>query len=414
MKLHAALGASLMYTRGAGSEIGAAWTKALEIAESLDDAEYQLRSLWGLWLFHINSGQHRVALALAQRFCSAGGERPDPNDRLIGERMIGVSQYYLGDQSSARRHLERVLAAMLPPTSSCTSFAFRSTSGWWARGPSLPGSCGCRDCRIRRCAPPNAASRTRARPTMPSRCVTLWPWRHARSRCGSAIWPRRNIYVEMLLDHSTRHALALWHAFGRSYQGVLVIQRGDLAAGLRLLRAGLTNSATAKYAALRLSAFLVAGALARAGQIVDGLAMIEEAIARSQAHRRTLADRRVAAHQRRASSVAGRARSRGRRPRIISGRRSTGRAGKARCPGNCAPPRASRGCCAIRAVPPRRRRSSSRSTTGLPRASTRPISKPQRRCSTLFDSRLPPQVVGNVFFWGRMVAKAKSVCDGDR
>jgi hypothetical protein len=35
---------------------------------------------------------------------------PDPKDRLIGERATGVSQHYLGDQPSARRHIERVLA----------------------------------------------------------------------------------------------------------------------------------------------------------------------------------------------------------------------------------------------------------------------------------------------------------------
>ena len=33
---------------------GAAWTKVLEIAERLDDAEYQLRSLLGLWSFRIS------------------------------------------------------------------------------------------------------------------------------------------------------------------------------------------------------------------------------------------------------------------------------------------------------------------------------------------------------------------------
>src|SRR5271156_2681623 len=48
MKLHAAVGASLTYTTGdAAHETGATWTKALEIAESLDDPQYQLRSLWG-------------------------------------------------------------------------------------------------------------------------------------------------------------------------------------------------------------------------------------------------------------------------------------------------------------------------------------------------------------------------------
>jgi hypothetical protein len=116
MKLHAALGASLIPTRGAaGPEIGAAWTKALEIAESLDDTEYRLRSLWGLWSFHISGGQYRVALALAQRFYTLAANRSDPNDRLIGERMIGVSQHYLGDQPCARRYIEPMLTHYVRP-----------------------------------------------------------------------------------------------------------------------------------------------------------------------------------------------------------------------------------------------------------------------------------------------------------
>jgi hypothetical protein len=36
-------------------------------------------------------------------------ERPDPIDRLSGEGMIGVSQFYLGDLPSARHHLEHAL-----------------------------------------------------------------------------------------------------------------------------------------------------------------------------------------------------------------------------------------------------------------------------------------------------------------
>ena len=68
MKLHAALGASLMYPEVLTvPEIGAAFTKALEIAESLDDSEYQLRALWGLWFFHTASGRYRVALAICAK-----------------------------------------------------------------------------------------------------------------------------------------------------------------------------------------------------------------------------------------------------------------------------------------------------------------------------------------------------------
>src|ERR1700736_4700279 len=77
MKLHAALGASQVHT-GAVTvpEIEPAWTRALEIAESLDDAEYQLRSLLGLWFFQTVSGRHRAALALAQ--ASAPWRRSGP------------------------------------------------------------------------------------------------------------------------------------------------------------------------------------------------------------------------------------------------------------------------------------------------------------------------------------------------
>jgi predicted ATPase len=90
-------------------------------------------------------------------------------------------------------------------------------------------------------------------------------------------------YVRMLLDHSTRHALALWRAWSRCHQGVLVIRRGDLVTGLQLLRAGLDELGEAT-SALRFPTFLgeMAEALGHAGQIADGLAVIEEAIVRSE------------------------------------------------------------------------------------------------------------------------------------
>jgi predicted ATPase len=88
-------------------------------------------------------------------------------------------------------------------------------------------------------------------------------------------------YIEMLLDHSTRHALAHWRAWGLSHQGVLGIQRGDFAGGLRLLRAGLSEPA-ATGSVRQFFTFLVAEASGRAGQLADGRAAIDEAIGRSE------------------------------------------------------------------------------------------------------------------------------------
>jgi hypothetical protein len=122
MKLYAAFAVSVRYTRGVVPEIAAASTRALELAESLDDAEYQLRSLLELWSFHITRGQYPAALALAQRFCALAANRSDPGDRLIGQRLIGVSQHFLGDLLRARHHIEHMLAHYVP----CPEVAYHS------------------------------------------------------------------------------------------------------------------------------------------------------------------------------------------------------------------------------------------------------------------------------------------------
>jgi predicted ATPase len=278
MKLHAALGASLLYTRGAVPEMAAAWTKALEIAESLDDAEYQLRSLWGLWSFHVRSEQHRVALTLAQRFSTLAANRSDPNDRLIGDRLIGVSEHVLGDQPSARRHLEHMLAHYVPPARKPEIIRFQfeprvTARAFLARVLWLQGF-------------PDQAMRTaesliedaRAANHVTTLCRVL-----ALTACPIALWTgdlmAAETYVGTLLDHSTRHALAVWHAFGLCLQRVLAVRRGDIACGLRLLRAGFDDLGNANTA-FRFSHFLseTAEALGRAGKLADALAAIDETI----------------------------------------------------------------------------------------------------------------------------------------
>ena len=88
-------------------------------------------------------------------------------------------------------------------------------------------------------------------------------------------------YVRMLLDHSTRYGLSFWLAFGRCYQGQLVIRRGDVTTGLQLLRTGLSEfiegNATSRFIAAQM-----AEALLQAGRIGEGLAVIEGAIERSE------------------------------------------------------------------------------------------------------------------------------------
>jgi predicted ATPase len=181
---------------------------------------------------------------------------------------------------SARHHIERVLAHFVAPAQKSEIARFEvdaraSALAYLARILWLQGL-------------PDQAMRTAESGVADARATN-----HVLSlgqalvvaACPVALWvgdlAAAEHYVKILLDNSTRHALMRWGVFGRCYQGMLAIQRGDFGTGLRLLRATFDESAVAGSAP-RLSAFLISAASGHAGQIADRLPEIEEAITRSE------------------------------------------------------------------------------------------------------------------------------------
>lgn len=90
-------------------------------------------------------------------------------------------------------------------------------------------------------------------------------------------------YVSMLLAYSDRQALDFWQAFGRCFQSVLTIRRGDLAEGVSRLQnalEGLREIRFGVYYGVFLCEF--ADALAHSGRHDDGRRAIDEALARAE------------------------------------------------------------------------------------------------------------------------------------
>ena len=273
MKLRAALAITLGQAGDAGAETESAWRRTLTLAESLGDPDYQLRALWGLWQI-----RDRGALALAQRFAAVAST---PADRRIGDQLMGHSYHILGDQSSARRHLERIVANRDAAADSesriirfdvdepPTLFLARIL---WLQG--LPEQA--------MALAERSVEQAEADEHAKSRCFTL-----AFGACPIALWAGNlNLaerYIDFLHDTSRRHSLTLWHALGRAHRGVLLVKRGDPKAGLPELQAAFSEcrAAPSGYRVLFFVAEL-AEALGRAGQISEGLATVEEAIDRAE------------------------------------------------------------------------------------------------------------------------------------
>ncbi len=283
MKLLAALGASRLYTRGGVPEVAAAWTKALELAQSFGDLEYQKRALWGLWSFHVNGVDYRTALSLAHRFASLVATSLDRDDRFVGERMIGISHHNLGDQQSARRHIERALAESAAPGHQRQLIRLQldpqvTARVHLARILWLQGF-------------PDRAMREAERSVNDARAAEhaiSFSYALHRAACPIPLWngdlAAAGYYADMLLGHAKRHALAHWQLYGWGYQGAVAIGRGDVATGLRLLRScykelGETGITAPRF--MRFAAVYMAEGLAKVGQIADAFDAIDDAIARA-------------------------------------------------------------------------------------------------------------------------------------
>jgi hypothetical protein len=272
----------LIQIKGHVPETGAAWTNALQCAERLDETDYQLRALWGLWSYHLSRGEHRTAQTLAERFSRLAEGTTDPADRLIGARLVGVSLHYLGEQTDARRHLERMLSHYVAPVYRPHAIRFqydqrvmaRATLAWilWLQG--FP------DQAIHTAK--RNVEEARASDHALSLCYAL-----AEAACPLALFvgdlATAERLVAMLLDRSAKHALSLAHACGRYLEGVLRIKRGDAVTGLQLLRTTVDELGETRFV-LRYTAFLGAlmEGLIGAGQVAQGLVIIDEALARSE------------------------------------------------------------------------------------------------------------------------------------
>jgi predicted ATPase/DNA-binding winged helix-turn-helix (wHTH) protein len=276
LKLYAGLAVSLVNTRAHD----ATWARVLEMAETLDDTDYQLRALWGLWVACINLGKFGEALALANRFRSTA-ERSDVRDRAIGERLIGASLHFVGDQSSARKHIMRMLNSYVTRTnrSDIVRFQFdqRVTARitlarvLWLQGFADDAM---------RTIESNIDEALSISHTL-SLCNTL-----AQAACPVALYAgdlaAAERFIAMLLDPS-RHALKQWHAYGRCFKGMLLIKRGDINPGLHLLGPAVNELREAQFVQFH-SVFLgwLAEGYAAAGQVVPGLSAIGEALTRAE------------------------------------------------------------------------------------------------------------------------------------
>ena len=196
--------------------------------------------------------------------------------------MIGYIVHLMGDQTKARRHIERMLGEYEVPVIGAEIIRFvfdqRATAQCFlARILWLQGYAD----QAAELTKEIVAAALAGKDGL-SLCQVL-----VQGACPVALFTgdleALDRHVTMLLDYSERQALDFWQAFGRCFRGVLIIRRGRrYPKGLAMLGAALDELREIQfgvYYGVFLSEY--ADALSRVGRSADAHRAIDEALERS-------------------------------------------------------------------------------------------------------------------------------------
>ena len=110
----------------------------------LGDTTVQLSALWGPSFYRSISGEHRTELGLAQRFCNVAANETTRRKLRVGDRMVGTSLHYLGDQVNDH-HAHRAHTRWFDPSidrARLYRFQFDQPSGGASRSRGCPLAAG--------------------------------------------------------------------------------------------------------------------------------------------------------------------------------------------------------------------------------------------------------------------------------
>jgi len=281
MRLYTALGKTRSASTAEATEMGGALTNALAIAESLGDAEYQLHALGGLYFLHAASSRHRAALPFAQRFHDLAASRSDLSAQLFGEHMVGMAKHFLGDQTSARRHLEQALIHYAPTYHGRDVIRLQdiirfqidgqvSARAFLARVLWLQGFS---DQAVRTAE--MSIEEAQATGHALSLCYAL-----ALAACPIALWVGNLTtaahYAGMLVDHSRKHGLLLWSAYGSRFQKAVALMGGGIDTGSQLLDTSLDEIAQSNLGIRSFTGLSqLAEVLVHTRRMAEGLAVLK-------------------------------------------------------------------------------------------------------------------------------------------
>jgi len=282
LDIHATLTQALMAAKGfADAEVFAALERANRLVTETAAVGTPLHFfvLHGLWVSNHNAGAIAAALEHATNFLAFAQSQPSSGLLLVGHRALAQSLMPSGDYRAALAHVETAASLHRPDEHRDSAFRYGVDIGvsaflilsWalWHRG--YPDQSA------------RAADRALAYSRELGHAQTL---AHALYMAGMAAVFARDVatvraYSNECIALASEHGFPNWAARGRILQSWADAQQGEATAGIARMRDGLSAfEATGARLTTPFYLALLAEALTLAGKIEEGLATLDNALAK--------------------------------------------------------------------------------------------------------------------------------------
>ncbi|WP_340672225.1 ATP-binding protein [Bradyrhizobium ottawaense] len=278
MHIQAALGLTLMFTRGGSEAARSALSRSLAIAQARGDDINQLQLLGRMHIFHERMGEFDAALGYAQQSLAVARSLGDPASIALAHSLLGVSLHLAGEHRDALEMLE--VAWRGPGTeriSTVHGFDHRNRAGiTLARELWLQGR------------PADALQLARQTVTEAAQMD------HPITLCIALIWTvaidlwsgdldGADANIDRFIAHATSRSMGPYLAVGRGVKGELAIRRGDAAGGVETIRTCLRELHDAGYELLTttfnialVQGLLALGQIEQSAQLIDAIRLVAQ------------------------------------------------------------------------------------------------------------------------------------------
>jgi class 3 adenylate cyclase/predicted ATPase len=275
--------AALMVGKGyADPEVFAALERANQLVSETASVGTPLHFsvLYGLWVSNAVGGTARAAVEHSTNLLTLAQSQSSSNPLLVGHRTLASSLILSGDYRHALEHVERAVCLYRPDEHGESAYRYGQDIGvsalvflsWalWHRG--------CPNQSV--VAADRALAYSRDLKHAHTLAHTLWYAAMAATFARDVA--ATDAYSSECVAIASLHGFALWTAWGKVLHGWAVAQKGEATTGIVRIHEGLA-AAEATGAVVYKPVFLglLAEALALAGKIEEGLASIDQGLARS-------------------------------------------------------------------------------------------------------------------------------------